>query len=1488
MTRLSYKTLFLIIALLLIPIIFLLRLQQKPSQSILASWWNESWTYRQAINISTHSIGETNVYIITTINIGTTAKSQPDNGDFRFIDQSGQLLDYYISANTGTTAPTFHILFPNFPSGAQTIYTYYGNQSASNGFSSSPFTTQASNYTIGSPVTEETGSGPVAWWKFDEGVGTSAFDSSGQNNHGVFGSGTSAPTWNTENQCISGKCLKFSNNNYLTSYNIPITQLSVCLWLKTNNSNSTTNDQIIGKYDMDQAQRVFSLTQNATTNYIGFTTSSNGSYQSGNDVTSTIAINDNKWHHLCGVYDTTYNRLYIDGKLHNSTNRSNNGLYNINEKIAIGSFISADTPVANSFFNGFLDDIKIYPYARSASQIKADYTSGLAGQSSSNSSTNMGEQSAKGLSDGLVAYYKFDEGVGTTTADSSGNSNLATFATGTSAPSWSSGKYGVGLSFEGNGQNASTTTQLISGTNPTFSYSLWVKAQNSGNNPQDILAQSRGGVNNNASYEVVYYTNTKNICLTDGGGGQINCHPYDLGNSWTHLSIVNDYQNNTYHLYINGSLIKNGSAAGPPIQALASQFKIGNHPYYPYAKSFSGLIDELRIYNRALSPDEVKDLYEYAPGPIGYWKFEEASGTTAHDSSGSNRHATIQNGAVFSNGKYGKALGLNLNGPANQWASFTSLSHNYGFTKSAWIYPISTSQCGETRCSVIGPYFEILSNLQYYDNNLSPVGWKTGGSIPLNQWSYITVSNDNSFLKLFVNGIQVQSVGITNTGTHSSNAIGAYGSNSRNFHGLIDEVKIYNYARTQSQILEDMNVGSGSKKPIVHYKFDEGQGTLVNNSGVGGTINGTFGSGSSSPTWAEGKFNKALSFDGNGDYLITADNDALDITGPVTMSFWIKSNDVGNRALFEKGNNDDLMFQAVGSTAAGIFYLHSLSSTTAPPTATQVIFNNQWHHIVTKFDGTNKYLYVDGVLYHTNAATTPTANSSPFTIGSRSGAYPFTGLIDEVKIYNYALSADEIKQDYNQDSTTKIGQSSQTIGATTTNLEYCIPGDASTCSAPIAEWKFEEGTGTTAFDSSGTSIHNLPLLTGDSSPTWSNGKIGKSLYFDGNDAIGYNNSSIANITGPITVNAWVKTNSGTSGGIACRYGNSGSWTYCLYMNASGKLIFLRSSYTDSWSNAVTSNSSINNNQWHYVTGRFDGSTMKVYVDSQEDGSVNETRSSNSSLWSFCIGNQHYLCNGTGYNGHFTGSIDHVRIYNYARTPAQIAYDYNKGEPIAWWKLDECQGATAYDSSGMGHNGTINIGASGPQTSVGTCTTSGAWFNGATGKNNSSLNFDGTDDEIGISDSNIPSGSSHRTISLWIKPNAIQNKIFFGYGTVANLQLFSILLSSAGNAGIWWNSNSPDTDFPTTKYTANQWNHLTYTYDGTNIISYVNGEKKDTVVVSLNTVKSGTLHLGNGDAAGWASSMKYFSGQLDDVRIYNYALTSTQVKTLYNGGALNFQ
>ncbi|HPD44957.1 MAG TPA: DUF2341 domain-containing protein, partial [Candidatus Woesebacteria bacterium] len=137
MERFSFKSLLIIIVVLLIGIVGLWQIQRraKPAE---AGWFNESWQYRRSIGISNPS-GSNLTDFQVSVNIGTSAliaagKMKSDCSDIRFTDQNGKLLDYWIEENNPgcnqTTDTKIWVKLPSLPTSNATAYLYYGNPSA--------------------------------------------------------------------------------------------------------------------------------------------------------------------------------------------------------------------------------------------------------------------------------------------------------------------------------------------------------------------------------------------------------------------------------------------------------------------------------------------------------------------------------------------------------------------------------------------------------------------------------------------------------------------------------------------------------------------------------------------------------------------------------------------------------------------------------------------------------------------------------------------------------------------------------------------------------------------------------------------------------------------------------------------------------------------------------------------------------------------------------------------------------------------------------------------------------------------------------------------------------------------------------------------------------------------------------------------------------------------------------------------------------------
>jgi len=544
---------------------------------------------------------------------------------------------------------------------------------------------------------------------------------------------------------------------------------------------------------------------------------------------------------------------------------------------------------------------------------------------------------------------------------------------------------------------------------------------------------------------------------------------------------------------------------------------------------------------------------------------------------------------------------------------------------------------------------------------------------------------------------------------------------------------------------------------------------------------------------------------------------------------------------------------------------------------------DSWYYITGTYDGTTAKIYLNGKLDNSNSASAPGYYTN-FYIGTSYSDYSssfynfFDGTIDDVKIYNFALTEDEVKLDYNQGKAMVLGSTGTDASGNaswSSERSYCVPGDATSCSAPVAEWAFDEGTGSTANDRSGNG--NTGTWFGTGATHWATGKIGKAGKFNGSDD--YVDATTTNFsvnTG--TIEMWYKfTDSNSHGGLWNIYTSDSDRMLIWYSNTDDKWHFRRGSDA-----ILDSTNTYTDTNWHHlaVTYNFTSDNYYLYIDGILEDSSSSTYSPPTLTNTQQIGKYDY---STGDQFH-TGFIDQVKIYDYARTRAQVAWDYNRGKPIGWWKLDECQGGTANDASGNGYTGTISIGGSGTQTTIGTCASSGAWYNGRNGKYNSSLNFDGNDDRVSVTNASDLYSKIYGnfTYSLWVKYGGTASStwpVLFGPTGTHN---YPGIRGGSGNGAnppyLEW-GNYPTCDgssysaLSAPSETDGNWHHLVYTYDGSTIKVYFDGRYYN------QTARSGFCS----GASNFYVNYNY-NGQVDDGRAYNYALTATQIKQLYNQGA----
>jgi len=208
---------------------------------------------------------------------------------------------------------------------------------------------------------------------------------------------------------------------------------------------------------------------------------------------------------------------------------------------------------------------------------------------------------------------------------------------------------------------------------------------------------------------------------------------------------------------------------------------------------------------------------------------------------------------------------------------------------------------------------------------------------------------------------------------------------------------------------------------VGYWHLDEGTSTLAyDNSGYGN--NGTL---YNTPTWQGSnncKAGKCLDLNGTNQYIEVSSNTTLDLASVGTVAAWIKIPSSWSGSSYPnvvgKGANagwdtDGWSLYAFGpaSNAIGVGFRNG--GTTLNISFTNTL-KDQWVHIVGVWNGSMVLIYQNGVLKNsTGQAINPPSTSSPVTVGKDNGGQYFDGLIDEVRIYNRALSAAEILQMYN-------------------------------------------------------------------------------------------------------------------------------------------------------------------------------------------------------------------------------------------------------------------------------------------------------------------------------------------------------------------------------------------------------------------------------------------------------------------------------------------
>jgi hypothetical protein len=620
---------------------------------------------------------------------------------------------------------------------------------------------------------------------------------------------------------------------------------------------------------------------------------------------------------------------------------------------------------------------------------------------------------------GLVAAYSFSEGTGTSLLDQTGTGHTGTI----SGATWTTqGKFDSALTFDG--VNDWVTVNDANDLDFTTGMTLeaWVYPTTSGGGSwRNVIIKERtaGEVYNlyaNADTDVpatyLVPAASPSQPLDARGGAAL------LLNTWIHLAAT--YDGTTLRLYVNGSQV--GTRAVPsPLVTSTGALRFGGNSVW--GEFFAGRIDEVRLYNRALS---VAEIQADMNGPIGT---DTTPPTRANGQpTGALPAGTTQTTLSLSTNesatcRYATTAGVAYASMPNAFGTTGGTNHNTGVSGLgngiSYTYYV---RCLDAAANVNPDDFPIafsVSNPPPPDPT-PPTVSMTAPANNVTVSGNVTVSataDDN----VGVVGVQFllggQPLGAEDTTapysiTWNSTSVangGPYQLSARARDAATNQTT----ATAVSVTVNNTNLGL-----VAAYNFNEGTGTsLLDRTGLGhaGAISGA--------TWTtQGKFGGALTFDGANDWVTVNDANDLDFTTGMTLEAWVYPTTSGggswrNVIIKERTAGEVYNLYANADTDVPATYLVRAALPSQPLDARggAALLLNTWTHLAATYDGTTLRLYVNGSQVGTRAVPSPLVTSTGvLRFGGNSvwGEF-FAGRIDEVRLYNRALSVAEIQADMN-------------------------------------------------------------------------------------------------------------------------------------------------------------------------------------------------------------------------------------------------------------------------------------------------------------------------------------------------------------------------------------------------------------------------------------------------------------------------------------------
>ena len=409
---------------------------------------------------------------------------------------------------------------------------------------------------------------------------------------------------------------------------------------------------------------------------------------------------------------------------------------------------------------------------------------------------------------------------------------------------------------------------------------------------------------------------------------------------------------------------------------------------------------------------------------IGYWRFDESSGTIAADSAGGDNDGILFGDQLeWAAGRFGGALSFpgvpddagvefpttGMSATAGTVAMWGLLADPQPATEGRYFFGHTTQPQWSNRV-------QIYMQEGFTDSRLLDIGLGNSHTLdtdilelPMEQWLHVALTWDSGRYVVYVDGEEVSSGAYT--GLSEIHPIANIGNDGclwpyESFAGLLDEVRLYDHALNADEILY-LLYPEPIECLIAHWKLDEIEGAIAYDS-IGDNDGILYGN----PIWQPmgGMLGGALEFDGDNDYVDCGTFNPSDATGQLSICLWAKWNGLNGRyqGLIGKRNSwnvNNMMWQLETSHISGnvMFEREGYAGV-----AGGILTEGDWEHWCVTFDGATAIIYRMGEEVNRGAFSFGSKTDAQVVLGGSNAANPFNGALDDVRIYDCALNAAEI------------------------------------------------------------------------------------------------------------------------------------------------------------------------------------------------------------------------------------------------------------------------------------------------------------------------------------------------------------------------------------------------------------------------------------------------------------------------------------------------